>query len=271
MSGHWSGRFAARPSRSLRISAAGGGALTATLVLGLGYSLYAEAPVPSEERVSTPLSSFLTSYVVYSICSVPGLVDASPALLAFCTSVPGIRQLTEAFVRATFFKQVVLAVSHLGNRFDLKKCRIQFVGGDTAQECLPSIRKLRAENKGTLLAYSVEADGNETADEARRSPGPTGETPPQRIAKEMIRAIDVAADYEDCQIREDLSSGRRTWVAIKLVSNCLSLAIWNRHAVVHSDTERPLIQPGRVGPPLGPSVLASRARPYAVPWLPARR
>jgi hypothetical protein len=108
-----SGRSAACPSRSLSISAARGGALTATLVLGLGYSLYAEAPMPSEERVPTPLSKFLTSYAVYSMCSIPGLVDASPALLAFCTSVPGIRQLTEAFVRVTFFKQVVLAVFYV--------------------------------------------------------------------------------------------------------------------------------------------------------------
>jgi proline dehydrogenase len=101
----WSG---VRPSRSLRISAAGSGALTATLTLGLGYSLYADAPLPPKERGHTPLSKFFTSYVVYSALSIPGLVDASPALLAFCTSIPGLRQLTEAFVRATFFKQVIL-------------------------------------------------------------------------------------------------------------------------------------------------------------------
>jgi hypothetical protein len=101
-------RSAARPSRSLRISAAGGGALTATLMLGLGYSLYADAPLPSKESVPIiPLSKSLTSYVVYSLCSVPGLVDASPALLSFCTSIPGLRQLTEALVRVTFFEQVL--------------------------------------------------------------------------------------------------------------------------------------------------------------------
>lgn len=97
---------AARPSR-LRTSAARGGALTATLVLGLGYSLYADAPLPSKESVPIPLSKSLTSYVVYSLCSVPGLVDVSPALLSFCTSIPGLRQLTEALVRATFFEQVL--------------------------------------------------------------------------------------------------------------------------------------------------------------------
>jgi hypothetical protein len=100
-------RSAARPTRSLRISAAGGGALTATLMLCWGYPLYADVPSESpKEPTPTPLSKLLSSYVVYSACSIPGLVEASPALLALCTSIPGLRQLTEAFVRATFFNQV---------------------------------------------------------------------------------------------------------------------------------------------------------------------
>ena len=33
----------------------------------------------------------------------------------------------------------------------------------------------------------------------------------------MIRSIDVAADFEDSRARANESSGRRTWVAIKLV------------------------------------------------------
>jgi len=106
-------RSAARPSRILRISAAGGGALTATLLLCWGYTLSADVPPPLEEPTPAPLSKLLTSYVVYSACSIPGLVEASPAFLAFCTSIPGLRQLTEAFVRATFFKQVVSFVSTL--------------------------------------------------------------------------------------------------------------------------------------------------------------
>jgi proline dehydrogenase len=97
---------AAPSSRTLHISAAGGGALTATLMLYWGNSLYADVPSPLKEPTHTPLSKLLTSYVVYSACSIPGLVEASPALLALCASVPGLRQLAEAFVRATFFKQV---------------------------------------------------------------------------------------------------------------------------------------------------------------------
>jgi hypothetical protein len=100
-------RSAARPTRILRISAIGGGALTATLMLCWGYSHYADVPSALKEPTPTPLSKPLTSYVVFSACSIPGLVEASPALLALCTSVPGLRQLTEAFVRVTFFKQVL--------------------------------------------------------------------------------------------------------------------------------------------------------------------
>lgn len=97
---------------------------------------------------------------------------------------------------------------------DFGKCRTQFVGGDTAQECLPSIRRLRAENKGALLAYSVEVDATAGA----RSTGLTDGTLHQRIVQEMIRAIEIAGDFEDSQGPEKLSSGRRTWVAVKLAS-----------------------------------------------------
>ena len=99
-------RSAPRYLRGLRTSVVGGGALTATLILGWSYSLYADTPPLSREPAPTPLPQLLAPYVVYSMCSIPGLVDASPALLALCTSIPCLRQLTEAFVRATFFTQV---------------------------------------------------------------------------------------------------------------------------------------------------------------------
>ncbi|KAH9075671.1 FAD-linked oxidoreductase [Lactarius deliciosus] len=169
---------------------AGGGALAASFALG--YTVYTDASSPSTERAPTPLSKLVTSYVVYSLCSIPGLVDASPTLLAFCTSVPGLRQLTEAFVRATFFTQ--------------------FVGGSTALSCIPLIRQLRAENKGALFAYSVEADADDAASGAPSLRKPVH----KRIVQEMIRSINVAADFEDSRASADESSGRRTWVAIKL-------------------------------------------------------
>ncbi|KAI9445587.1 FAD-linked oxidoreductase [Lactarius indigo] len=187
--------FSARTLRPSRISIAGSGVLAASFVLG--YTVYTDVSPPSTERTPTPLSKLVTSYVVYSLCSIPGLVDASPTLLAFCTSVPGLRQLTEAFVRATFFTQ--------------------FVGGSTALSCIPLIRQLRAENKGALFAYSVEAD----ADEA-------------------------TADFEDSRAYADESSGRRTWVAIKLsalLPNPNTLLHLSAHLSSHHATD-PMLFPG---------------------------
>ena len=210
----------------LRISAAGGGALTASLILGLGYTLNADTPPLSRDGALTPLPQLLSSYVVYTMCSIPGLVEASPALLAFGTSLPGLRQLTEAFVRATFFTRVrYCALISVDRTADSRKCRTQFVGGDTAQACLPLMRKLRAENKGTLLVYSVEVDENEAVGETRSSSEPVH----QHIVQEMIHSIDVAGGFEDSQARETPGSGRRTWVAIKLVRSVV-----NRNDVIET-------------------------------------
>ena len=59
------------------------------------------------EKIKDPsLGSYVRAYTVYTICSVPALVDASPRVLSFLTSIPGIKQITEGFVRITFFDQV---------------------------------------------------------------------------------------------------------------------------------------------------------------------
>ena len=63
------------------------------------------------EKIKDPsLGSYVRAYTVYTICSVPALVDASPRFLSFLTSIPGIKQITEAFVRITFFDQVWVPV-----------------------------------------------------------------------------------------------------------------------------------------------------------------
>lgn len=100
------------------------------------------------------------------------------------------------------------------------------------------------------------------------STGVTDGTLHRRIVQEMIRAIDVAGDFEDSQAREKPSSGRRTWVAVKLASfhTCYRFEMIRR---IPSDF--PLAKPGCVGPPLRVSCLASRARPYAIPGLPKHR
>ena len=79
---------------------------------------------------------------------------------------------------------------------------------------MPLIEELRAQNVGCLFAYSVEVDeaaasgqGHEEVDHAT--------SVHKQIVNETLHCIDVAADYEDKQTSG--LTGRRTWVAIKLV------------------------------------------------------
>ncbi|THH14255.1 hypothetical protein EW146_g6052 [Bondarzewia mesenterica] len=130
------------------------------------------------------------------MCSFPTLVDRSPSILTFLTSVPGLKQITEAFVRRTFFAQSV-----------------QFIGGDTAHECVPLLESLRAENKGTLFAYSIEVDEAEATGSGFKG----SVSVYKQIRQEMIGSIDVAADFEDQRASgSSFAAGRRTWVAVKL-------------------------------------------------------
>ncbi|KAG9084581.1 hypothetical protein FRC06_003989, partial [Ceratobasidium sp. 370] len=152
-------------------------------VAGLaGVAIYADAPEPSETRA--PLGTLLRSYLVYSACSVPAFVNYSPILLEACASVPGLKQVSEAVVRRTFFAQ--------------------FVGGDTCEDTLPLIAELRRQNKGTLLAYSVEVDEKNSASGAARW---------KKNVDEMRASVDFAGDFEDALGQK---GPRKTWVAIKL-------------------------------------------------------
>ena len=58
------------------------------------------------DPLQPPISALLRSYVVYSMCSIPSLVDASPKILDTLNAVPGLRQAAHALVRVTFFNQV---------------------------------------------------------------------------------------------------------------------------------------------------------------------
>ncbi|KXN86159.1 Proline dehydrogenase 1, mitochondrial [Leucoagaricus sp. SymC.cos] len=128
------------------------------------------------------------------MCSIPPLVDYSPKILSILTSVPGIRQITEAVVRVTFFNH--------------------FCGGDTAEDTLPLLRAFRRANKGALLAYSVEVDPASATSHSGAGTVSEDSLPHKLIIKEMIHSIDVAAQHEDSL--DD--GGRRTWVAVKLTA-----------------------------------------------------
>lgn len=155
----------------------------------------------------TSMSTLLRAYTVYTLCSVPALVDYSPTILATLTAIPGVRQVTEAIVRSTFFAQ--------------------FVGGDTAEDTIPLLMQLRRDNKGVLLAYSVEVD----QDEAERKPEKQAaqytfeSAGHKQHVEETLKCIDVAADFEDQLIGAGSSSGRKTWVAIKLVGGTFIIQV----------------------------------------------
>ncbi|KAK0442123.1 FAD-linked oxidoreductase [Armillaria borealis] len=158
-----------RTSR-LRIGAISGGILLAT---GLGLStspIHADSDYDdsTNSKASTPLRELVRSYIVYTMCSFPVLIDLSPTMLDVLTSIPGVKQVTEAL----------------------------FVGGDTALQTLPLLKNLRSANKGALFAYSVEVDEYE-ATAAAASPRKVSQPVHKRIVNEMVHCIDVAADFED--------------------------------------------------------------------------
>ncbi|OSD05698.1 FAD-linked oxidoreductase [Trametes coccinea BRFM310] len=177
----------------------------------------------SSKPSSNSLSELLRTYAVFSFCSVPVLVDWAPSMLAALSAVPGLKQLTEAVVRATFFNQ--------------------FVGGDTAEDALPLIEALRARNTGCLFAYSVEVD------EAKASGGATDQSKGspesavavhKQVVQETLHCIDVAADFEDKHTPGRI--GRRTWVAIKLsamVPDAEILRRFSKHLVESRTKTRP--------------------------------
>ncbi|KAI0369890.1 FAD-linked oxidoreductase [Pilatotrama ljubarskyi] len=175
----------------------------------------------SLQRSPTPLSELVRTYVVFAFCSVPQLVDWSPTVLAALSAVPGLRQVTEAVVRATFFKH--------------------FVGGDTAEDALPLIEALRAQNTGCLFAYSVEVDEAEASGHSKeKQHGAQKVAAHKQVVQETLHCIDVAADFEDRHTKGAM--GRRTWVAIKLSAMVPDAEILRRFSkyLVHN---RPPVNP----------------------------
>ncbi|KIJ21264.1 hypothetical protein PAXINDRAFT_5444 [Paxillus involutus ATCC 200175] len=223
--------------------------LTSTLSLGaLTLGLYTDAktcpssPFASADSETTaithsdtsrntppPLLTLFRTYFVYGLISIDTLVDHAPEIFDVLVKVPLLGGIVEAIVRRTFFDH--------------------FIGSDTAHGAWPLLSRLRGENKGVLLAYSVEVDEDEAAganhhDHPTRDLG-TGKSEGQlthkRIVAEMIQSIDVAADFED-GIGIPGVAGRRTWVAVKLtalVANANAL----RNLSLHLVRTRPELNP----------------------------
>ncbi|OSD05697.1 FAD-linked oxidoreductase [Trametes coccinea BRFM310] len=217
------------------------GALLGVTVVAPFSVLYADANEPdgrarrNAQRSDTPLSGLIRTYVVYSLCSIPALVDYSPTILSTLMAIPGVKQITEIVVRYTFFDQ--------------------FVGGDSAEEALPVLEQLRAENKGAILVYSVEVD-----EQAPGSAKPMPLSAHKQIVDETLHCIDVAADFED---KHSVTNGTKgTWVAIKLsamVPDAESLRRLSKHLVDTRPATTPRIAFPGCPQPTDLDVLGARA------------
>ncbi len=83
------------------------GLTLSSLALAIGgTTVFAEHEQAADEPKSS-LCSMLRAYVVFSMCSIPHLVDSAPTILNTLSSVPLIREVMEAIMRVTFFKQVI--------------------------------------------------------------------------------------------------------------------------------------------------------------------
>ena len=82
------------------------GLTLSSLALAFGGTVFAEHEQAADEPKSS-LCSMLRAYVVFSMCSIPRLVDSAPTILNTLSSVPLVREVMEAIMRVTFFKQVI--------------------------------------------------------------------------------------------------------------------------------------------------------------------
>jgi proline dehydrogenase len=165
-------------------------ALPATLMAETVEEQLETSPRISNSLSSMSTSSIIRSYVVYTACSIPFLIDYAPTLLSTFTNspIPGLSSLTHFIVRHTFFAQ--------------------FVPGESVAECQPTMMALRSRNVGSLLNYSAEADENAT--DVRH-------LEKQRL-DEIYRAIDAMGKFED---DVEAGGGKRgsSAFALKIVSS----------------------------------------------------
>ncbi|KAL5534774.1 hypothetical protein ACEPAG_1238 [Sanghuangporus baumii] len=189
---------------------------SAYLYLHQPVSLDSSSPSRHDEESEEPLSTLLRTYIVYSMCSIPWLVDNSSKILDVLMSIPLVKQITEAVVRATFFAQ--------------------FVGGETAQDMLRILERMRTENKGAIIHFSAEVDEHASSASADDNSKKLVNT---EVIKEFTRCIDTAGDFEDSwqakMSRGEKGAemgGRKTFVAMKLtalIPNPTTLLNFSKH------------------------------------------
>jgi hypothetical protein len=150
-------------------------------------------PTPAIQSISS--SVLIRTYLVYTLCSIPLLIDYAPSLLHTFTHspIPGVKQITEAIVRRTFFAQ--------------------FVPGESVEECLPTMRDLRKVGIGAVLNYSAEVslDGDEKLTDEKRK------LFEEKRLREVEKALIESGRFETQIGQQGLKQGSTSF-ALKVVS-----------------------------------------------------
>lgn len=143
--------------------------LTGSAILGLGSGLvishrlaledYTDVNLNAQYYKTRTTSGLLTSLFVYTISSSPTLVALGKASIRACDAI-GMAGVYEVVARKTFFAQ--------------------FCGGETSSQVQDTMRTLRKDNLGVILAYArEESDSDEFGFE--------------RVKQDTLATIDVAA------------------------------------------------------------------------------
>lgn len=141
---------------------------------------------------STP--QLLRTWLVYSLISFPGVVDYSPKILSILNNSP-LRLPTEWFVRNTFFEQ--------------------FVPGETVEDCIPSLKAMRARGIGAMLNYSAEVDESQLQGDNTHGKEARCEREREHRLEQVMMALEKSGEYERSLPLEQRGA---TGFALKVVS-----------------------------------------------------
>ena len=72
----------------------------------LSTPIHADSETITANKSTTTLRELIRTYMVYAMCSSETIVDIAPKSLRVLSSIPIVKQITEALVRVTFFDQV---------------------------------------------------------------------------------------------------------------------------------------------------------------------
>lgn len=181
--------------------AAGGLATTVAMTLPNASADSSPQPdcPPTSSIHTASYGQMARSYFVYTLCSIPLIIDYAPSLLHTFTHspIPGLKSITEGIVRYTFFAQ--------------------FVPGENVEECKPAMKDLRSKGVGTMLNYSAEADVDEHTESGDAGKRAAMVKIQDARLREVERALDQAGEFE-AQVEQEGGMRGSTGFALKIVS-----------------------------------------------------